>query len=460
MPALSVPRLLVAGVRSNSGAEQVALALLNHLKNSSVSINCCIFGSELHLAAVFKRFLGRYVRVLDPRILSFEQIIAELHLSTLGAEMELIVSPYGLFDAPKPGKFNDSPIELAIRSGTPVVLVLDGEGYGNGIVPLIKGFKDFASGLQLAGVICLESNSAKEILVTESIDEYKNLIASFFDIDIVRSILSEKVKSYALPSGINHNFQYLDPGRAAFKDLTDNVCKGIDVNRWKNVAYQASTIPVRNFSADPVKRRTRIAVAEDHVFTFAYQNNFELLKYFGAEIVPFSPLADSHLPDNIGGVYFPGMVLKDYALELLKKKEFYLSLRDFLERGGVGYFEGSSLGLLSESLELVENIKAWNLLSVKATRNQSMAAGFLEFKTVLDSVIGEPDLPVSGYLPDDYTYTALQNIRPALKNLSTVKTYAYLPTSQSFASFAYLNFASNPVLALNLVDAAEVVYGL
>ena len=52
--------------------------------------------------------------------------------------------------------------------------------------------------------------------------------------------------------------------------------------------------------------RVRLAVARDAAFCFTYAETLEALRENGAELCFFSPLADTALPDNIGGLYLPG----------------------------------------------------------------------------------------------------------------------------------------------------------
>ena len=50
----------------------------------------------------------------------------------------------------------------------------------------------------------------------------------------------------------------------------------------------------------------RIGLAEDDAFSFYYRDNLELLEYMGMEIIPFSPLEDEVLPQELDGIYLGG----------------------------------------------------------------------------------------------------------------------------------------------------------
>ena len=53
-------------------------------------------------------------------------------------------------------------------------------------------------------------------------------------------------------------------------------------------------------------RKVRIGVARDLAFCFYYKDNMELLKELGCEIIPFSPLEDTRLPEHLDGLLFGG----------------------------------------------------------------------------------------------------------------------------------------------------------
>ena len=69
-------------------------------------------------------------------------------------------------------------------------------------------------------------------------------------------------------------------------------------NRAMPVACEPVTLP----NKEPV----RIAVARDRAFCFYYEDSLEALTEMGAELIPFSPLGDKNLPDNIHGLYLGG----------------------------------------------------------------------------------------------------------------------------------------------------------
>jgi len=83
----------------------------------------------------------------------------------------------------------------------------------------------------------------------------------------------------------------------------------------------------------PKKEKIRLAVARDNAFCFYYEDSLDAVREMGGELVPFSPIADGALPENIDGLYLGGGYPELYAKELGENASMRASVCAALERG-------------------------------------------------------------------------------------------------------------------------------
>jgi cobyrinic acid a,c-diamide synthase len=114
----------------------------------------------------------------------------------------------------------------------------------------------------------------------------------------------------------------------------------------------ASAIAKKNTNAILAKFSKRIAVAQDEAFHFYYAANLEWLRQQGAEIVSFSPLHDSQVPENVDGLILGGGFPEVFAEEISANKSMLNSLKKTVESGIPTYAECGGLMILAESLKL------------------------------------------------------------------------------------------------------------
>ncbi len=74
--------------------------------------------------------------------------------------------------------------------------------------------------------------------------------------------------------------------------------------------------------------------ARDPAFCFYYEDNLDLLRASGAEIVPFSPLDDAGLPDRIDLLYLGGGYPEMFAARLASNAPMRAAIRDHHAAGG------------------------------------------------------------------------------------------------------------------------------
>lgn len=102
----------------------------------------------------------------------------------------------------------------------------------------------------------------------------------------------------------------------------------IGLSESAELCFDSPKFPKFSFSAPPV-----IAVAEDGAFCFQYAENLDLLRKLGCEIVRFSPIEDSSVPD-CDGLILCGGYPELYAEWLFGNESMLQSVREaIMERG-------------------------------------------------------------------------------------------------------------------------------
>ena len=94
----------------------------------------------------------------------------------------------------------------------------------------------------------------------------------------------------------------------------------------------------------------RVGLARDPAFCFYYEDNLDLLRAAGAEIVPFSPLDDPALPEGVELVYLGGGYPEVFAARLAANAPMRQSIRRYHAEGGAILAECGGLMACAETL--------------------------------------------------------------------------------------------------------------
>jgi cobyrinic acid a,c-diamide synthase len=124
------------------------------------------------------------------------------------------------------------------------------------------------------------------------------------------------------------------------------------------VALAESAAELADAAAENFGARTfsgvRIAVARDAAFCFVYEDSLEVLRGLGAELVPFSPLADARLPEGVSGLILPGGYPELYAARLSANAAMRGAVREAVAAGLPTIAECGGFMYLLERLDGLE----------------------------------------------------------------------------------------------------------
>lgn len=464
MYLLSSPRVIISGAAPRSGKSLLVMAITVALKSRKVSVSCCVNSPSLYFSAIYQRLSRRYVRCLDHRILSSKQIMQSVCQASLGADLILIDGARGLYDGSSPGSLRGSDAELAAIAHIPVVLSVDVRGFGQSLAALVKGYQDLAQNFRVGGVI---ANRVDVGDAFESRDAtFYNTALDYFGQSRLLGATPELSPVPELPpSELRAGGVNISLDRQFIVDLGQLASNHVDLDRLQEIAATAEPTRINGIEIEPRGRRCRIAVSDDSCFNVCFQDNIDLLRYYGAEIVSFSPLADESIPERSGAVYLSGGNLQDYGRELANNQSMYEALRNFHNNGGVIYAEGSGAAYLCDNFILSDD--GSSVPGVGILEGQALPANglvhYTDAATVEDSILGRPGQVLKGYAVGEWSIEPKRRCQSVLRATQLgLETDAdgFAPGPQIIMCRHYYHFGSNPEIARALADAAEVNHRL
>lgn len=276
---------------------------------------------------------GRPSFNLDSWAMGPELIVTLAADAMAGADLAMAEGVMGLFDGvAERGQSGDgSTADLAVRLGWPVLLVLDVSGQAATAAAVALGCARYRDDIAIAGVILNRVASAR----------HAALMAAVFDritMPVFGALLRED--RIALPE---RHLGLVQAGEIAGIDaridaLADMVEAAIDLDAIRQAARSARGQEAAcDLPPDGAVLRLRppgqrIALAQDPAFSFMYPHVLQHWRRAGAEIIPFSPLADQPPDAAADAVWLPGGYPELHAGVLASAHGFRKGLQDLARR--------------------------------------------------------------------------------------------------------------------------------
>ena len=445
---------VIAGTASGSGKTTLTLGLLAALAARGCRLTSFKVGPDFIDPGHHTRITGAPSRNLDGWMLSRSYNQALFERGRRQAEMVVVEGVMGLFDGYDGRSEAGSTAQMAKWLGLPVLLVVDARSMARSAAALLQGFERFDPDVRFAGVVFNRVGSPRHL------DYLLEALEGQVRMPCLGGIPREA--SIAIPErhlGL-HTAEDHPLDASAIKGLADLVETHVDMDRLLTLCeLPPSDAHPSAASASPPGEPTRIGVARDAAFCFYYPDNLELLSQNGAEIVFFSPLQESRLPEGVDGLYLGGGYPELHAASLAANR----SLRDAIQscsRSGMPiYAECGGFMYVCDRLTDIEGVDhpmAGCFPFGTRMLARRRALGYREVRLAEPSVLGPAGLVGRGH---EFHYSELNDEgRGVARVYETAPRSGQLTTAEGYqvyntlGSYIHLHFGSNPVMASHFVD--------
>ena len=299
---MKIPRILLAAGSSGSGKTLITCGLLEVLVERGLKTASFKCGPDYIDPMFHSRVIGTKSRNLDTFFTGSEVTKYLLTRNARDCEIAVMEGVMGFYDGVAGTTTTASAYDLAKVTDTPVILIVNSRGMSVSLAAYVKGFLEYKKDSHIKGVIFNQMSPMLYPRMKKLLEEELGVAVLGYVPKVEDCVIESRHLGLVLPDEIPELKDRLHKLAGVLEET-------LDIDRILELAGEAPDLldakpeSVTDFRlSEPV----RIGVAEDEAFCFFYADNFRLLGEMGAEIVPFSPMEDKQLPDDLDGLLLYG----------------------------------------------------------------------------------------------------------------------------------------------------------
>lgn len=392
--SMTTRAIMVAAPRSGGGKTTLTLALLAALERRGLRVGAVKTGPDYIDPAFHAAITGRPGLNLDSWCMSPDLLHEVMQAACQDVDVLVVESAMGLFDGLSlPDGQRGAPSDIAAFFGIPVLFVLDMSGQGQSVGPIAKGFAQWSPYVQVNGVVLNRVASARhERLGREAVQAA--------GLPVYGALMRQSGQT--LPERHLGLVQAREHGNLAgwLADLADKAERELDMD---GILAAAAPLHSGREMYNPAgllpPPGQRIAVADDAAFSFLYGHLALFWRRAGAELVPFSPLADDPPDPSCTACWLPGGYPELHAGQLAQATKFYAGLRAFAQTRPV-HGECGGFMVLGQGLEDAQGVRhgmAGLLGHTTSFAKRKLNLGYREATLVNDGVLGARGARLRGH---------------------------------------------------------------
>jgi cobyrinic acid a,c-diamide synthase len=390
------PGFIVAATNSGAGKSTVTLGLLAALRRRGKIPQPFKTGPDYIDPGHHEQAAGRPSYNLDTWAMPASAIGKLVADACVGADIAVAEGVMGLFDGvDETGRSGRaSTADLAALVGWPVVLVIDVRGQTETAAAIAAGCAAYRSDVLVAGVILNRVGSAR----------HADLIRPAFEragIKLVGAVPRNKLLE--IPERHLGLVQAAEmSGTERLDVLAEVFSEAIDLDALVALAAAPASdgLDQGRLPTPPNPPGMRIALAHDAAFSFTYAHLLSRWRAQGAEIVPFSPLADEPPDLNADAVWLPGGYPELHAGRLASALRFKQGLRRLAEKSVPIHGECGGYMVLGAGLVDADGVRHEMVGLLKAETSfatRRLHLGYRDIRLLSDCVLGSRGTQWAGH---------------------------------------------------------------
>ncbi len=392
--------IILGAPRSGSGKTTLTLGILRALRRRGVVVRAAKSGPDYIDPAFHEAACGAPSLNLDSWAMAPSLIDDLVCQAAAGSDMLLIESAMGLFDgADGPAGRTGASADLAARLNIPVLLAMDVSGHSQSAAAVLHGFATLNPAVRVTATVANRVASDRHL---------RGLTRAIEPLGIPFIGALHRDTSLILPE---RHLGLVQAGEHADLDerlnhLADAVEAQLDLDLLLRCAEDIDIAA----PATPIQPLTppgqRIALASDVAFSFVYPHLMQSWRRAGAEMVPFSPLADEPPPGSCDSCWLPGGYPELHAGALGAAETFRNGLAQFAETRPVhgecgGYV---ALGKTLTDADGKEHRMAGLLSHATSFAKRKLNLGYRRAELLTDTPIAARDTALRGH---EYHYAVV-----------------------------------------------------
>lgn len=457
---MKIPRILITAPSSGGGKTMLTCGILQAFLNRGCHPAAFKCGPDYIDPMFHKRVLGVDSYNLDTFLCGKSGVREVLRKHGNEHDIAVMEGVMGYYDGLAGISTEASAYEVADVTETPAILLVDCKGLSVSILPVIEGFLHYRENSHIKGVILNRLSPVMYGRMKKMIEEQIGVTVYGY-LPVMKDVTFEsRYLGLKLPNEVEKIKEQIEK-------LGKQVEASIDIDGILELAKKSQEIEdgilekllTEKLDVCPearAEKSIRIGIAQDEAFCFIYQDNKEVLETMGAQLIPFSPLHDEVLPENIDGLLLYGGYPELYAESLSENQSMRTDIREKLQKGLPCMAECGGFMYLMEMLEGVDgrNYPMAGVLSGVSYKTTSLKRfGYITLSggNVFGMKVGE----ISAHEFHYYDAEECGQAFVAKKPLSERRWECMISTETIFAGYPHLYYRGNPRVAEAFLKACK-----